>query len=322
MERFKIVKATRKRAKARIGISGPSGSGKTYSSLLIAFGLVSGKENPRIGVIDTEQHSAELYAPEFEEYGGYYVINLEPPFDPQKYIKAIKTFEENNFDVIIIDSLSHAWAGTGGLLDIHGKIVDSGTNPFMAWREVTPQHNKLVEAMLQSPCHIIATLRAKTEYVIQDVDGKKQVIKVGLSPIQRDGMEYEFMTFFELSYNHTCRATKDRTGLFDNMIFTPSIETGKKIKEFLDSGIDAESQLVKEIEQAIQRAQSLEELKTIWEKYYEDMTKFSKVNAQYLVRIKNQRKQELTTCLAGESTEKETANAINTINSNNNEFNE
>lgn len=290
---FNIEKATRKKVKARIAISGPSGSGKTYSALLIAFGLMYDKEEPKIGVIDTEQHSAELYAPDFEQYGGYYVINLDPPFDPQKYITAIKTFEDAGFDVIIIDSLSHAWAGTGGLLDQHGKIVNSGVNPFMAWREVTPMHNRLVETILQSPCHIIATLRAKTEYVIQEIDGKKTVVKVGLNPIQRDGMEYEFTTFFELSYNHSCRATKDRTGIFDNLVFIPQIETGKVIRKYLDTGVDTASIIVNEVTQAMNNANSLEELKKVWDNYYSALSKLPKEKTMALVELKNRKKQEL-----------------------------
>lgn len=296
--KFKIQKATRKKAKARIGISGPSGSGKTLSSLLIAFGLCDGKEDPKVGVIDTEQHSAELYAPEFEHLGGYYTITIEPPFEVQNYIDAIAEFEKAGFDVIIIDSLSHAWAGTGGLLDFHGSLVDRGSNPFTAWREVTPLHNKLVEKMLQSPAHVIATLRAKEEYVIQDIDGKKQVVKVGLSPIQRDGMQYEFTIFFELSWNHTCRATKDRTGLFDQKIFTPTLETGKIIKEFLESGQDVPNTANRirtpdSLEALFETVQTLDELKALWETLVPAIRRFPKQEQKKCLEIKDKFKEKL-----------------------------
>lgn len=293
--KFTIQKATRKRAKARIGISGPSGSGKTLSSLLIAFGLCDGKENPKIGVIDTEQHSAELYAPEFEQHGGYYVITLEPPFEVQNYLDAISEFEKARFDVIIIDSLSHAWAGTGGLLDVHGNLVDRGSNPFTAWREVTPLHNKLVEKMLQSPCHIIATLRAKEEYVIQDIDGKKQVVKVGMSPIQRDGMQYEFTIFFELAWNHTCKASKDRTGLFDQKVFIPTIETGKIIKEFLESGVEAPPapRTYQDVEKILAAVDTLEELKVVWENLIPVMKKLPQKDQKKCIELKERIKEQI-----------------------------
>lgn len=222
-------KAERKKAKARIGISGPSGSGKTYSALLIAFGL--GK---KIAMIDTENGSGDLYA----HLGEYDICQIQAPYEPKKYIDAIKGAEKAGYEVIVIDSLTHAWAGEGGLLDQQGKIADSGKgNSYTAWRTITPKHNELVEAMLQSACHIIATVRAKTEYVQQKNDnGKVEIKKVGMAPIQRDGLEYEVGVFFELSQDHTASTSKDRTGIFDGKYFKPSQDTGKQLLTWLESG--------------------------------------------------------------------------------------
>jgi len=284
---FEIRKATRKKAKARIGISGASGSGKTYSSLLIAFGLCANKENPKVGIIDTENSSAELYAPDFEHLGGYYVIQLFPPYDPQKYIDAIKAFENENFDVIIIDSLSHAWAGTGGLLDQHSKLIDTGSNSFSAWRDVSPLHNRLVEAILTSSAHIIATFRAKTAYVVTNENDRTRIIKAGLEPVQRPGIEYEFTTFFELSQDHNCRATKDRTGIFDQQVFIPTIETGKKIAEYLESGIDPVAELITEVK----KATSLEHLKSIWDTIVDRVIRLNQKDREKVVAIKNELKE-------------------------------
>ena len=109
-------------------------------------------------MIDTERRSGELY----DDITDYDVCTIEAPFIPDKYTEAIKPAEKAGYGTIIIDSLSHAWAGEGGLLDLQGKIVDSGKgNSYTAWRFVTPKHNALVEAMLQSTCHIIATIRSK-----------------------------------------------------------------------------------------------------------------------------------------------------------------
>lgn len=154
-----IRRAQRKKARARIGIAGVSGSGKTYSSLLMAFGM--GKKT---GIIDTENGSADLYS----QLGDYDVITVRAPFTVAKYLEALRAFEAAKYDTVIIDSLSHAWAGEGGLLDKQGKITDSGKgNSYTAWRQITPEHNALVEAILQSPCHIIATMRSKQEYILQ-----------------------------------------------------------------------------------------------------------------------------------------------------------
>lgn len=220
-------KATRKRAKARIGLVGTAGSGKTFSALKLAFGM-----GGKVAVIDTENGSADLYA----ELGEYDVAPISPPFTVQKYLNLIKEAEKV-YDIIIIDSLSHAWAGTGGLLEEVDKRAGSG-NKFAAWRDITPMHNSLIDAILQSPAHIIATMRSKTEYVLEENDkGKKVPRKVGMAPVQREGMDYEFTLVFDIDQSkHFAIASKDRTGLFDGTCDKLDTSHGAKIKEWLDSG--------------------------------------------------------------------------------------
>ncbi|GAB7057390.1 hypothetical protein JCM16163A_41390 [Paenibacillus sp. YK5] len=229
---MKIRKAERKKAKLRLGISAPSGAGKTYGSLLIAYGITGDWE--KIGMIDTENGSGDLYA----HLGEYLVLPLEAPYTPDRYVKAIKAFEESGVEVIIIDSLTHAWSGVGGALEIVDTMMAGQKNKFTAWREVTPKHNALVEAMLQSKCHIIATMRAKTEYVLEEENGKKVPKKIGLAPIQRDGMEYEFTVMFDISHQHIASASKDRTGLFDGQYFKADTDTGKILLEWLETGAE------------------------------------------------------------------------------------
>jgi len=219
-------KAERKKGKLRLAIAGPAGSGKTYSALLIALGL-----GGRIAMIDTERGSGELY----DHLGEYDVCTIHPPFEPKKYVEAIRAAEDLGYETIIIDSLSHAWVGQGGLLDVHGHIADKTGNSWSAWRQVTPKHNELVDAMLQSKCHIIATMRSKMEYTQVEENGKKQVKKLGMSPIQRDGMEYEFTVFIDLDQQHTATTTKDRTTLFDGQYFVPTIETGRTLLAWLEN---------------------------------------------------------------------------------------
>ena len=228
-------KAERKKSKLRLGISAPSGGGKTYSALLIAYGIT--KDWSKIAVIDTERGSAELYS----DLGEYCVAQLTPPFTPQKYIETIHCAEQSGFEVIIIDSLSHAWTGEGGMLEMQDTVARASKsgNSYTAWREVTPLHNKLVDTILQSPSHIIVTTRSKTEYVLQTDDkGKITPKKVGLSPVFRDGLEYEMTVFIDMSTEHVATATKDRTRLFDGKYFTPSINTGESLYNWLNSGAE------------------------------------------------------------------------------------
>lgn len=227
---MEIRRAERKKAKLRLGLAAPSGAGKTYSSLLLAFGL-----GGKIGLIDTEHGSGDLYA----HLGDYDIVGIEAPYTVAKYLEAIKAFEDAGYTTVIIDSLSHAWAGDGGLLDKQGKIADRGTNSFAAWRTITPEHNALVDAMLQSPCHVIATMRAKQDYVLEVNDkGKQTPKKVGLAPVQREGMEYEFTVMLDVDMKHIASASKDRTGLYDGQYFKIDKGTGETLLKWLESGAE------------------------------------------------------------------------------------
>jgi hypothetical protein len=227
-----IRKAERTKAKLRLGLAGPSGAGKTMSSLKLAKGITP---TGRILMIDTERGSGDLYADLFD----YDIITLQPPYKPEKYVEAIRAGEEAGYDTIILDSLSHAWSDEGGILDQADKL-SAGGNRFTVWAKLTPQHRSLVNAMLNSPAHIIATVRSKQDYAIDDDDrGKKTVKKLGLAPVQREGMEYEFTIFFDIDQDHNARASKDRTNLFRDEVFTPSEKVGERILEWLNSGKEA-----------------------------------------------------------------------------------
>lgn len=227
-------KAERKKAKLRLAITGPAGSGKTYGALLIAQGL-----GGKIAMIDTENGSGDMYAGMCE----YDIETLNAPYDPRRYIQAIHEAEKAGYSVIIIDSLSHAWNGSGGVLDLQTRITESSgsKNSYVAWGKVTPLQNALVEAMIVSPCHIIATMRSKMDYVQNKNErGYTEIRKVGLAPVQRDGMEYEFGTVFDLSQNHIASVSKDRTGIFDGQYFTISPETGRILRNWLDNAPEKE----------------------------------------------------------------------------------
>lgn len=216
--------AERKQAKIKLGLQGPSGSGKTYSALLLAYGLCH--DWLKIAVIDTENHSADLYA----NLGRYNVLNLSKPFTPERYSEAIEACENAGMQVIIIDSISQEWEGSGGIIETHANMVG---NSFTNWNAVTPRHNAFVQKILQSPCHIIATIRCKQDYVLSEKNGKFVPEKVGLKGVTRDGMDYEFTLVFDLDIKHQAKASKDRTGLFmDTFPFIIKSETGKRILDW------------------------------------------------------------------------------------------
>lgn len=214
-------RAERKRAWMKMALTGPSGSGKTYSALRLAFGL--GK---RVAVIDTENGSASLYA----DLGQYDVLEISPPFTVPKYREAIAEALAGGYDVLIIDSLTHAWAGEGGLLAQKEALDSRGGNQYTNWASITKLHEAFKASILQAPIHVVATMRSKTEYVVeQDQRGKSTPRKVGLAPIQRDGMEYEFTTVLDIALDHTAIPSKDRTGLFDGLNAVLTQEHGKTV---------------------------------------------------------------------------------------------
>lgn len=225
-------KAERKQAKIKMGLTGPSGSGKTLGALLVAGGLVGGNWD-KVGIVDTENGSADLYANATigsQKVGAYQVLALDPPYEAGKYIAAIKLAESAGLEVLIIDSITHAWAGQGGFLDKQGALADKTGNSFAAWRKITPEYNLLVDTILQSKMHIIVTMRSKTEY---SIEGGK-VHKLGMAPVVREGFEYELSLVLDVGQNHQATVSKDRTSLFDGKVFVPSLDTGKTIKAWLD----------------------------------------------------------------------------------------
>lgn len=241
-----------------MSIQGPSGSGKTFSSLLIAKGLVG--EWSKICVIDTENHSADLYS----HLGNYNVLTLGKPFTPEAYNQAIDLCEKSGIQAIIIDSLSHEWEGEGGILDIHSSMVG---NSFTNWSKVTPRHNALVQRILQSDCHVIATFRTKQDYVLSDKNGKMVPEKVGLKSVTKDGMDYEFTTVFDLDIHHNANCTKDRTGLFANVPHKLNVETGTKILNWCEGKtLTMEEAFEPSLEEMVAAAKTIEELVVLWKK--------------------------------------------------------
>lgn len=224
-------KAERTDATIKLAITGPSGSGKTYSALLLAKGL-----GGKTAVLDTEYGSASLYSDKFE-FDTW--DELDPHgFPPEYFIGVIKAAEQAGYKNLIIDSISHEWNGRGGCLEIADALTRSKYrgNSFVAWSEVTPRHAKLIETIVSSKLNIIATMRAKTEYVInKSENGKATPQKVGIGSIQRDGTDYEFTTIFELDRDsHIANAGKDRTGLFVQPCVITE-ETGKRLADWLCS---------------------------------------------------------------------------------------
>jgi hypothetical protein len=227
--------ATRRKAKARIALAGPSGSGKTYTALTTGFAL-----GTNVAVIDTERGSASKYVGEKPEWK-FAALDLVT-FEPNTLIAALEAAKQGGFDVVIVDSLSHFWMGTGGMLEQvdHAAKRSGGGNSFAGWKEARPMERAMIDAMLAYPGHVIVTMRTKTEYVVEENErGKKIPRKIGTKPEQRDGIEYEFDVVADMDLENTLVVSKSRcSALAKEVIREPGPDFGAAILAWLNHGED------------------------------------------------------------------------------------
>ena len=230
-----IRKARRSATKLRLLLAGPSGSGKTWGALSIAKGM-----GGRTVVIDTEEGSSDLY----DHLHEFDVIDLRPPFSPERYIEAITAAEAAGYEVIIIDSVTHCWSGPGGCLEILEDVAKAQFrgNTWSAFSVITPRWRAFVDKILRSPAHVICCGRSKTETAQVDDHGKKKVAKLGMKLEARDGLEFEFTCCLDIIHDgHYATVSKDRTGLFGGDPKPITVETGRRLAEWLAGGTAAES---------------------------------------------------------------------------------
>lgn len=273
---LQLKKATRKQVKLRLNISAPSGAGKTYSALRMAKGLCG--DWAKIAVIDTENGSASLYS----DLGDFNVIDLEPPFQPEKYIQALNACVDAGIEVIIIDSSSHEWTC---LLEENELLAQSSFrgNTWSAWSKTTPRHDKFVNAVLHCNAHVITCTRSKMETVMGE--GKK-VHKVGMKDQQREGWEYELTISLNIDRDtHLAIPSKDRTNLFEGkQPFLITEETGELISNWCNSGVSELQNAINEMEIVA----TIDDLKNVWSRYKNLQTE------KTFIDIKDKRKEELT----------------------------
>ena len=261
-------KAEREQLKAKVALIGPSGSGKTVSALKLAYGLVG--DWGKIAICDTEHSRAKVYVGTSHtgmEIGQFLHADLEPPYHWKKFYDAVEMAEQvlGNDGVLIIDSLSHAWDGVGGILD----LANEKGGRFQDWREPKAYQKKLVDRIMHSPLHILVTLRTKQGYAMSTTEtGKSVVEKLGLKPVQADDMEYEFLLVFNIEHQtNRARASKDNTGLFKEMYERIEPEHGQKLNEWLVQGKPVKSVIEERNEREAKR---LELIQTIQEKAKKD----------------------------------------------------
>lgn len=289
---MQLKKATRQQAKLRIWLSWPSGSWKTYSALHIAYWLCGDWQ--KIALIDTENWSWELYSHLWD----YNVLTLTAPFSPERYIEAIKTCENAGIEVIIIDSITHEWDWPGGIIEISNNMQG---NSFTNWWKLTPRHNAFINAILQSSCHILTTVRRKQEYALwkDEKTWKSTVEKLWLKEITREWFEYELTINFDIDReNHLATASKDRTWLFEwRDFFLLTKEVWNEIREWNLSGKSIE-EISKDLTdlyiKELEKTTDLESLKTVFLEINSNKTKLTNSDLEKLTLLKDEYKRTYT----------------------------
>lgn len=256
---MQFQKAQRRKAKLRLAITGPSGSGKTWGALKLGKGL-----GGKMAVIDTERGSASLYT----HLAEFDVLELSPPYTPERFIEAINAAQDAGYEVLIIDSASHEWNGVGGCLELVDQIASAKYkgNSWSAWNDITPRHRAFLDAMLRSDMHIICTMRSKTETAQTEENGRKKVVKLGMKSEQRDGVEYEFTTVLDLTHDgHYALASKDRTGVFAGDPKPITEETAHDLMEWLESGAEPQPTAAEFAIRALKSCETADDFKGTWE---------------------------------------------------------
>lgn len=236
-----FTKAVKEKIWVKVLLGGASGSGKTYSALRLATGLAKAAGS-EIAAGDTENGRMLYYADEFD----FAYLKMEEPYTPESYIELIDSAVEAGFKVLIIDSTTHEW---NYCLETHDKMPG---NSYTNWQKITPRHDAFLEKMLQAPIHIIATVRGKDEYVLEEKNGKQAPTKVGLGYKQRDGLEYDYTVTFNLAQDtHIANSMKDNTHMFEGRYEVLTEKDGEKLYEWANNGSEPVPKLERKKEEDI-----------------------------------------------------------------------
>ena len=281
---FTVKKAVREKIYTKIALMAPSGGGKTYGALRLATGMAEEIEKEtgkkaKILMGNTEQKRGYYYANEFD----YDIVDIEAPHNPEKYVEFLEFAVAEGYSIVIIDSSSHEWEGKGGCLELH----QQAGGQYQNWKSITPRHNRFINAIADSPIHVIATMRGKDQYeMIKDERGKASVQKLGVGAKQRDGFEYEFTcTFLIDQKTNTAEVEKDNTHLFEgNGAILLTEDHGRKIIKWANEGSSYTPPKRIEEDKAAANADAVPELKKKITEVFK--SKGGQTNAQLMAYFK------------------------------------
>lgn len=248
---FEITQASREQLIGSIAFMGASGAGKTLSALKTAKGFMDAKYGDsisedekwkKVGVIDTEHERSKIYANNSNHgIGAFSHLDFQKPYNLDRFDDAVIALKKHGCEVIIVDSISHFWEGEGGILDLQQSY--GGT--FQAWRDTNPHYANFVSLVTgeRHGIDMLNCMRSKQSYEVSTNEtGKLKVEKIGLKPVQRDSLEYEFHITFQIDMNHQAVTVKDNSELFKDIPRVIDSEVGEKIYKWLKEGVDVHAE--------------------------------------------------------------------------------
>jgi ABC-type dipeptide/oligopeptide/nickel transport system ATPase component len=249
MSVIEIRKVQREGARVVLGLAGTSGSGKTYTAIQLAYGLANG-DGEKVGFLDTENRRGSLYADIVNS--PFLIGDLYAPFSPQRYIESILAFQKAGVEVLVIDSVSHEWEGTGGCEE----IANSANSKVIGWANAKGAHKRFMNVLLQSNMHVIVCLRAREKI---DFSDPKNPVKLGVQPICEKNFMFE-MTASLLLDDQGRRQTvlkcpEDLRPILGRGAGFIGQEDGRKLRAWIDGA----KQLDPEVEQARNTLQTVTE---------------------------------------------------------------
>jgi hypothetical protein len=310
--KLELKKAVREQLKLRVALIGPSGSGKTYTALRLAKGMEAKTGKPTL-LIDTENGRGKIYANEFD----YCYEAFQEPFSPERYIEYMKAAEEVGVGQLILDGVSPEWKYLLAQLGML-KHTNTNKNEFASWDKITPRHDAFISSIIYSNIHLILLMRGKDEYKLEEKNGKNVPRKVGVGPIMRDGLEYECNVAFTIDLDgHIALQMKDDTHYFQDVMRPLTEKDGEFLINWAGGGIEVVPRVApvsvalptatlpkpqankpkktfKEIDLSIHMAQSLEELKTVWENIQSTIKQLTDKEVENLLISKNLTKERLS----------------------------
>lgn len=201
---FQFQEATREQSKASILIEGLSGKGKSGLALLLGYYL-AGEDWTKVFDIDTENNSVNLFAGINSSagvpFGQFKHGNFTPDmkYKPTNYLEFKEAALAAGADVVINDSISHAWSYEGGILDRIAELKKQNKryekDSYAVWGddEIMDEKQKLFQLFRDHRCHMIATVRVKEkmEYQFNESKGKNEMVSLGEQEIMQADVKYE-----------------------------------------------------------------------------------------------------------------------------------